>query len=150
MKVGIMEPRIIVIDDEIDFLESIRRGLLISGWSSVTLVSDPRTATKIIEESTDYDVALIDYTMPGMSGMTLLAHFADSSPKTACIMISAVEDDDMIQQCLNAGACDYLIKPISKAALIQSISRAVNFPPLLADTPTDDQDADLHKLDGNW
>jgi DNA-binding NtrC family response regulator len=120
-----MQNRIIVIDDEVDFLDSVRRGLITSGFSNVSLESDPLKVTQLIEADADFDVALIDITMPKISGIDLLERFKEVSPQTECIMVTAIDEARVAVECLRKGAYDYLVKPISKEDLILSLSRAL-------------------------
>ena len=120
-----MNNRIIVIDDEQDFLESIKRGLITSGFKNVRTETDPLKAAADFENEEDYDIGLIDITMPGMDGIELLEIIKTYSPKTECIMITAVDEARMAVQCLRKGAYDYLVKPISKEDLVVSLKRAL-------------------------
>ena len=120
-----MNNRIIVIDDEQDFLESVKRGLITSGFKNVRTESDPLKAAADFENEEDYDIGLIDITMPGMDGIELLEIIKTHSPKTECIMITAVDEARMAVQCLRKGAYDYLVKPISKEDLVVSLKRAL-------------------------
>jgi len=120
-----MDNRIIVIDDELDFLDSVRRGLITSGFKNVRTESDPLKAAADFENEEDYDICLIDITMPGMGGIELLEVIKTPSPKTECIMITAVDEARMAVQCLRKGAYDYLVKPISKEDLVVSLKRAL-------------------------
>ena len=120
-----MDARIIAVDDEQDFLESIRRGLLTSGIKDVRTETDPLKAASAIHEGQVFDIALIDISMPDMSGMELLEVIKTNSPTTECIMISAVDEARTAVNCLKKGAYDYLVKPISKENLILSLQRAL-------------------------
>ena len=120
-----MENRIIVIDDEVDFLDSVRRGLITSGFSNVNLESDPLQVAQLLEADADFDVALIDITMPKISGIELLERFKEFSPQTECIMVTAIDEARVAVECLRKGAYDYLVKPISKEDLVLSLSRAL-------------------------
>ena len=44
-----MKNRILVVDDEIDFLESVRRGLITSGFKGIQIESDPQHAVAAVE-----------------------------------------------------------------------------------------------------
>ncbi len=121
-----MQSRIVVIDDELDFLDSIRRGLVTSGFQNVELEADPLVVIRKLEEDDVlYDVALIDITMPGVSGIELLERFKEISPQTECIMVTAIDEARVAVECLRKGAYDYLVKPISKEDLIVSLNRAL-------------------------
>lgn len=120
-----MDDRIIVIDDEQNFLESVKRGLMISGYRNVQLEIDPRNATARFEQGEAFDVALIDVTMPFINGVELLELIKKTSPNTECIMVTATNDTKVAVQCMKKGAYDYLVKPISKDELALTISRAL-------------------------
>ena len=87
-----MDNRVIIIDDEKDFLESLRRGLITSGFKNISTESDPLNAVSLFTQGEDFDIALIDVNMPDMSGIILLELIKKSNPSTECIMITAVDD----------------------------------------------------------
>jgi DNA-binding NtrC family response regulator len=120
-----MKNRIIVVDDEVDFLESVRRGLITSGFKSVRTETDGTVAASLVETGEGFDVALIDITMPGMDGIELLQVIKRHHPRTECIMITAVDEARVAVECLKKGAYDYLVKPVSKEDLVSSVNRAL-------------------------
>ena len=120
-----MKNRILVVDDEIDFLESIRRGLITSGFKGIQIESDPQQALAAVENGMQFEVALIDITMPGIDGIQLLEAIKKCQPQIECIMITALDEARTAVSCLKKGAYDYLVKPMSKEDLISSIQRAL-------------------------
>ena len=76
-----MDKRIIVVDDERDFLESVKRGLVTSGIKKVRLEPDPTSARSAFERGEVFDIAIIDITMPEMSGIRLLEVIKKKSKK---------------------------------------------------------------------
>ncbi len=120
-----MDDRIIVIDDEQNFLESVKRGLMISGYRNVQLEIDPRNAAARFEQGEAFDVALIDVTMPFINGVELLELIKKTSPNTECIMVTATNDTKVAVQCMKKGASDYLLKPISRDELVLTIKNAL-------------------------
>jgi DNA-binding NtrC family response regulator len=120
-----MRVSIIVVDDESDFLDSVRRGLITSGFKNVHTESDPFNAAQLIESGKVFDIALIDITMPGLNGIDLMKTIKNVQPRTECIMITALDEARMAVDCLKKGAYDYLVKPISREDLISSINRAL-------------------------
>jgi two-component system response regulator AtoC len=120
-----MDNSVIVIDDERDFLESVRRGLITSGIKNVTTEEDPRRAAAFFAEGGTFDIALIDLTMPGMNGIELLELIKNSSPQTECIMVTALDEARTAVKCMRRGAYDYLVKPLSKEDLVLSVNRAL-------------------------
>jgi two-component system response regulator AtoC len=119
-----MANRILVIDDERDFLQSVRRGLLTAGIKNVHIEADSRKAAAAFEQGQQFDIALIDITMTEVDGIELLEIIKTTSPATECIMVTAVDEARMAIRCLKKGAYDYLVKPISKEDLVSSVNRA--------------------------
>ena len=120
-----MDNRILVVDDEKDFLESAKRGLITSGFRNVSTENDPKKAAALFKRGDTFDIALIDITMPGMSGVDLLELIKNTSPMTECIMITAHNEARMAVECMKKGAYDYQVKPITRDELIPVIERAL-------------------------
>lgn len=120
-----MDHSIFIIDDEEDFLDSIRRGLVSAGFKNIKLETNSSKAATFFKSGGTADVALIDVIMPEMDGMSLLELIKRSSPDTECIMVTAVNEARMAVECLRKGAYDYLVKPISKDDLVSAINRAL-------------------------
>jgi two-component system response regulator AtoC len=120
-----MDNSIIVVDDEQDFLESVKRGLITAGFKNVHIEADARKAAANFEKGEIFDIALIDITMAEMNGIELLSVIKNTSPDTECVMVTAVDEARTAIDCLKNGAYDYLVKPISKEDLVSSINRAL-------------------------
>ena len=120
-----MHNRILVVDDEKDFLDSAKRGLITSGFRNVSTENDPKKAAALFKRGDTFDIALIDITMPGMSGVDLLELIKNTSPMTECIMITAHNEARMAVECMKKGAYDYQVKPITRDELIPAIERAL-------------------------
>ncbi len=120
-----MSNKIIVIDDEKHFLDIVKRGLLISGLSDLTLEDDPERALRSFNEGMEYDIALIDITMPKINGIELLEEIKRISPSTECIMVSGLNEARTAVKSLKMGAYDYLVKPITREDLHSAITRAL-------------------------
>jgi DNA-binding NtrC family response regulator len=120
-----MDRNILIVDDEQDFLDSVRRGLYASGFTHIRMEHDARKAVEHFSEGSSVDVALLDINMPGMSGSDLLQVIKGISPETECIMVSAVDEARTAVECLKAGAYDYLVKPVSREELVVTIHHAL-------------------------
>jgi two-component system, NtrC family, response regulator AtoC len=120
-----MGPRIIVIDDDRDYLEVMKGRLLTAGFQGVELEDDARRAASRFESEEFFDIALIDMTMPEMDGLALLEIIKNHNPGTECIMVTAVNDARTAMQCLRKGAYDYLVKPVAPEDLAISLGRTL-------------------------
>ena len=126
-----MAPQILVVDDDRDFLEIMKRRLKDLHFRQIYTEEDPFMAAALIEDGKQIDLALLDMTMPDMTGLELLNIIKHFSPVTECIIITAVDEARTAVTCLQKGAYDYLIKPVSKEDLALSIHRALEHKRLL-------------------
>lgn len=120
-----IQNRIAVVDDDPDFLQVMLRKLASLGYRNATPWHSPSQLADAFDSGVSYDLALIDMTMPEMSGLCLLDRIRRASPSTECIIITAVNDASVAVECLHGGAYDYLIKPVPQQALQLSIRRAL-------------------------
>ena len=120
-----MDENIIVVDDDRNLLESVRRALVTAGLQKIKTESDPRAAALLFEEGAAFDVALLDINMPGMNGIELLEIIRKHSPVTECLMVTVLDEVRVAVKCLKRGAYDYLLKPVSREELVLSVNRAL-------------------------
>jgi len=116
---------VLVVDDEVPFLESIRRCLSAEGFQRMVFLSDPVEAANVIRSDPSFDICLLDVNMPDMSGDKLLELVKGHSATTECIMISARDDARTALECLRKGAYDYLLKPLTCAELLNVVNRSL-------------------------
>jgi DNA-binding NtrC family response regulator len=119
-----METAILVVDDEVDFLDSVVRMLRIEGYEDITSMSKSVEVPELVETKT-FDVAFLDITMPDLDGLDLLKIIKEKSPQTECIMITANEGIPTVIKAVRLGAYDYLLKPIMPEQLNHSLDRAL-------------------------
>lgn len=120
-----MVNNILVIDDEQEFLSSVRRALITAGFKKMTLVSDPSKVADLLNRDAEFDIAVIDITMPVMNGVEVLSLIKSMSPLTECIMVTARDEARSAVDCLKKGAYDYLVKPIGAEDFIRVINHAL-------------------------
>jgi DNA-binding NtrC family response regulator len=126
-----MGSRIIVVDDDRDYLELTRDRLIAGGFQRVDLNDNPLQAAAHFVSQSVYDLALIDIGMPEMDGQALLEVIRQNSPGTECIMVTAFNDARTAVNCLRQGAYDYLVKPVSDDDLLFAVRRALEHKRLL-------------------
>lgn len=118
------QARILVVDDEPAIREMINMALSQAGFE-VTEAADAVQARLRVSEALP-DLALLDWMLPGMSGIELARYLRknDVSRRLPIIMLTAKGDEDDKLKGLDVGADDYLTKPFSPRELIARI-RAV-------------------------
>ena len=119
-----MNPSILVVDDERAFVDSVVRMLRLEGYNNYSAVTDSTTVPDLLARQA-FDVAFLDITMPGLDGLDLLRIIKERSPRTECIMITANESISLVIKSIQAGAYDYLVKPITPDQLLLALDRAL-------------------------
>ena len=66
-------------------------------------------------------VVLMDINLPGMSGVDCVRRLSELTPQTQIVMLTVYDNTDAIFKSLAAGACGYLLKPISSAQLLSAV-----------------------------
>lgn len=123
--------KILVVEDEPDTIflfESKCRDYLEEGIFAFVFSADGMEALNYLESCPPGElplIALLDVRMPRMDGITLLGHLMDRWPFIACIMITAYGDMPTIRAAMNAGAFDFLTKPLDFNDLFMTINRAL-------------------------
>ncbi|MGA8597285.1 MAG: LytTR family DNA-binding domain-containing protein [Bryobacteraceae bacterium] len=113
--------RALIVDDEPVARRVLREELeLIDSIEVVGEADDGETALSKIS-SVKPDVVFLDIQMPGMSGFELLDHLGQGH-LPAVIMVTAYDQHAI--QAFEAGAVDYLLKPIGQQRLVQAVERA--------------------------
>jgi two-component system, OmpR family, alkaline phosphatase synthesis response regulator PhoP len=113
--------RIMVVDDEVGALTLI--GIMLErGGFEVIKAHDAYDALNQLRSETP-DMLILDVMMPGMDGIELCRQIRASSPtrETPVLILSARGDPESVEQGLNAGADDYLSKPILHHDLITKV-----------------------------
>jgi two-component system CheB/CheR fusion protein len=116
-------PVIFVVDDDSQVREGICAMLLANG-----LISEDYATCEAFLEAFHPDreaCLLIDAYLPGMSGLDLLGRLRDAGHTLPSIMITGNSDVRMAVRAMQAGASDFLEKPVSRKDLLESIGRAL-------------------------
>ena len=117
--------RILIVDDH----QVIRRGvrtMLAEGGDEFALVgeaADGATATRLAGELHP-DVILMDLRMPGMDGLEAIQQIHRQYPTIAILILTTYNEDELMIQGLQAGACGYFLKDVELDALLHAIRRA--------------------------
>ena len=116
--------RVLLADDHTLFRAGLRS--LLERMGDVTVAGeagDGREALKLIEQHSP-DVAIVDITMPGLSGLEVAARAKRVSPATRVIILSMHAGEAYVAHALRAGVAGYLLKDSAAAELALAL-RAV-------------------------
>jgi len=113
--------RILVTDDETIIRLGLRRTLIGLGHE-VRMAADGREALKLGAQES-FDVAILDVRMPGMDGLETARALYQQQP-TAILMLTAVNDVEIIERAATIPIQGYLLKPVVEEQLLASIEVA--------------------------
>ena len=118
---------ILIVDDDPVIRKVLSIGLENSGFG-VTSVEGGMEALSLIRKSDEHpDCMLLDIRMPGLSGIEVLDTMKKEFPLISVIMLTAQTDLETAVETMKKGAFDYIVKPVRKPQLIETIKKALRF-----------------------
>ena len=111
--------RILLVEDELKTLLSLRQGMEEQGWT-VNTATEGDSGLRLASND-DYDVIVSDITLPGISGLELCKQLRGRGIYTPLLLLTALSDTDDKVVGLEAGADDYLAKPFEFKELLARI-----------------------------
>ncbi|MED5801014.1 response regulator transcription factor [Gordonia sp. Z-3] len=126
----------VVIDDHPFFRDGVSRGLTQSGRVRVIgEAADGASGLDLIRREQP-DVAVVDYQMPGVTGVDVAHAVTRDGLRTRVLLLSAVTDGPIVFTALEEGACGYLSKDADRDEIVGAVTRVANgetvVPPQLA------------------
>ena len=107
--------RILIVDDDAILLQFIGEVLRHAGYDTVAASSGAQAIAQI--EAREPDLALLDITMPGMTGLELARHL-NALTTVPFMFLSAIGDTDSAKQAAAYGAVGYVVKPVDAERLM--------------------------------
>ncbi len=119
---------ILIVDDH-----SLSRKLL-----TIQLTNFGFSADKILEchgshealeklERNNFDIAIVDWDMPDMSGLELFEHCKASQINTAFVMVSAEAQPERILHAISSGIASYITKPVSQSDINEKMTKVLEW-----------------------
>jgi len=119
-----MEIRVLLVDDEKDFVETLAERLEVRGFEVKTAFSGDECLDLILKH--EFDVIVLDVLMPGKDGIETLREIKSLKPLLYVIMLTGHATVETGIEGMKLGAYDYLIKPTETADLVDKITKAHN------------------------
>lgn len=115
--------RLLLVDDEIGFLEVLEKRLGKRGLD-VTPAPSGTEAIQVLRKN-DFDVAVLDLKLQDMDGIEVLEIFKKMVPDMPVIMLTGHGSEQAARDGMTHGAFDYLLKPCDLDDLMSKIKQAV-------------------------
>lgn len=118
--------KILIVDDH----PLMRKGLALSidaepDLSVIAQVEDAEQALESLDE-VDFDIAIVDISLPGMSGLELLKHMQALKPELKVLVVSRHDEALYAERAIRAGARGYVMKLEAGEVIVQAIRRILN------------------------
>ena len=114
-----MSENIILVEDEIKLAQFLEMELSSEGYT-VQVANDGMSGLILARESTP-DLAILDWMLPGLSGLELCRRLRATGNKIPIILLTAKDEVSSRVEGLDAGADDYVVKPFSIEELLARI-----------------------------
>ena len=117
---------ILVVDDD----EEVREGILLQLSDTRYTILEAEDGEKAIECLNDnaltVDVIICDVRMPKINGVEAVAYFRREFSGTPVIVLTGFPDLDLAVEFMKEGVVDYLVKPVEKAKLVETVEKAAS------------------------
>ncbi|RPA57288.1 DNA-binding response regulator [Gordonia oryzae] len=107
--------RVLVVDDDANVAETVRRVLATSGWN--VTVRDDGVEALAVASAEEFDAIVLDIILPGLNGFEVVRELRRREVWTPVVMLSAKDGEYDQAEALDYGADDYLVKPFSVVVL---------------------------------
>jgi len=117
-----MSEKVLLIDDEVEFLDTLSERMEIRGMN----VNTASTADTAVDELTnnDYDAIVLDLQMPDMNGIEMLKIIKQKRPDAQVILLTGQATLEAGIQAMKLGAMDFMEKPADIDSLTEKIKKA--------------------------
>ena len=120
-----MGARILIVDDAAFMRMMIKDILTKNGYQIVGEAENGKVALKKYQELTP-DLTTMDITMPEMDGINAVKEIKKVDPKANIIMCSAMGQQAMVIDAIQAGAKDFIVKPFQPDRVMEAVRKALS------------------------
>jgi len=117
-----MPAKVLIVDDEKDFLDIMAERMGARGVQVSTTTSAENALKMVLKET--YDVVIMDLMMPEMDGFKALKLFKETRPDLPIILLTANVPEEKCIEAIKLGAMDVIEKPADLNLLTQKIKEA--------------------------
>jgi len=122
---SIMKIKLLLVDDEKEFVEVLSDRLEVRGFDVKTALSGEEALKWIY--TAEFDVVLLDVMLPGDNGIEILTEIKRARPLIQIIMLTGHAKIDTAVRGIELGAYDYLLKPLEIEPLVEKIGMAYDY-----------------------
>lgn len=117
-----MTIRVLLVDDEEEFVETLTQRLEVRDFDVTTATSGAAALERV--EDQEFDLVILDVQMPGVDGVEVLRQIKQRKPLVEVIMLTGHATVQTAIDGMKLGAFDFLLKPTETEELVEKINRA--------------------------
>jgi two-component system chemotaxis response regulator CheY len=117
-----MALRVIIIDDAL-FMRNMLRDICVRAGFEVVAEGDSGEVALELFRAHRPDLMTMDIVMPNRSGLEALKDVMAEDPQARVVMVSALGQDALVLEAVEAGARDFIVKPFKEAKVLDVIRR---------------------------
>lgn len=114
--------KVMLVDDDKEFIELMSQRLETRGLKVIAVISGEEAVA--MTEDRNFDVAVVDFAMPGIDGIETLKQIKEKRPDIEVIMLTGQGTIQSGIEAMKHGAIDYLEKPVDLNVLMEKIRLA--------------------------
>lgn len=119
-----MTKKILIVDDAAFMRMMLKNILVKNGYEVVGEAENVSVAIELFK-STQPDLVTMDITMPKVSGIEGVREILKIDPQANIIMISAMGQQAMVMEAIQAGAKDFIVKPFQQERIVQAVEKVL-------------------------
>lgn len=119
-----LSKRVLVVDDAAFMRMMIKDILSKNGFEVAGEAENGAVAVKLYKELNP-DIVTMDITMPEMDGIAAVKAIKEIDPRAKVIMCSAMGQQLMVMEAIQAGARDFIVKPFQQERVVQALEKAI-------------------------
>ena len=120
-----MSKRVLVVDDAAFMRMMLSDHLTKAGFEVVGHAENGQVAVAKFKELKP-DLVTMDITMPEMDGIQAVREIRQIDPKARIVMCSAMGQQHMVMEAIQAGARDFIVKPFDPTRVVQAVTKALS------------------------
>jgi len=114
--------KVLVVDDHALIRDALRGVLAeLAADASVLEAPDSRQAMRLIEANPDLHLVVLDLGLPDRDGIAVLAELRERCPTIAVVVLSALQDRDIVLRALDLGALGFIPKAASRDVMVNAL-----------------------------
>ncbi|MCK4257527.1 MAG: response regulator [Halanaerobiales bacterium] len=120
-----MSKRVLIVDDAAFMRMMIKNILTEAGYE---IVAEAENGKQAVEKYNEYkpDLTTMDITMPEMDGISAVREIMGSDGSAKIIMCSAMGQQAMVIEAIQAGAKDFIVKPFKADRVLEAVNKVLN------------------------